>query len=339
MEERIMRKLLIIAVTGLLFVGIAKSQAAGQCNRQCLESFVNQYLDAMVAHDVSKAPFAANARYTENAKDISLAKPAEGLWAASTSLDNYKLYVADPQQEQIAFVGLVKEGGKPAILSMRLRIENRKITEIESIVVRNMSDSNLWTMKTVPVEFTRALDPKERVSRQELIRTSKGYFEAIVKSNSKLVSWSDECYRLENGMWTAGTKLPQELAVNEPKTPPTSPKPGAKVSPAFNRGACTAGIDSGVFALIESIDPRRTPVVDEERGVTWGVYVFNHPGVKEVKMPDGSIKPAAYFAGQPNSMPISELFKIKSGKIRDIMAVGVINKYRSDSGWKQRPNE
>jgi hypothetical protein len=56
-------------------------------------------------------------------------------------------------------------------------------------------------------------------------------------------------------------------------------------------------------------------------------------------MPDGSIKPAAYFAGQPNSMPISELFKIKGGKIRDIMAVGVVNKYRSDSGWKQRPSE
>jgi hypothetical protein len=331
-----MRKLLIISVMGFLFAAIAVGQAAGQCNRQCLEGFVNQYLDAMVAHDVSKAPFAANARYTENAKDISLAKPMEGLWAASTSLSDYKLYIADPQQGQVAFVGLVKEGGKPAILSMRLRIENRKITEVESIVVRNMSEANLWTMKTVPVEFTRALDAKERVSRQELVRISKGYFEAIVKSNSKLVSWSDECYRLENGMWTAGTKLPPELAANEPKT---SPKPGAKVSAAFNRGACTAGIDSGVFALIESIAPRRTPVVDEERGVTWGVYVFNHPGVKEVKMPDGSIKPAAYFAGQPNSMPISELFKIKNGKIRDIMAVGVINKYKSDSGWKQRPNE
>jgi len=338
-----MRKLLIITVTGLLFVGIAAGQAAGKCNRQCLEGFVNQYLNAMVAHDVSKAPFAKNARYTEDAKDISLAKPTEGLWTAFTSLGDYKLYVADPQQGQVAFVGLVKEGGKPAILSMRLKIEHQKITEIESIVVRNMTEANLWTMKTVPVEFTRALDPKERVSRQELARLSKGYFEAIVKSNSKLVSWSDECYRLENGMWTAGMKLPPELAANEPKNAP-APKITAKVagsgaktpppSPAFNRGACTAGIDSGVFALIESIEPRRTPVVDEERGITWGVYVFNHPGVKEVKMPDGSIKPAAYFAGQPNSMPISELFKIKGGKIRDIMAVGVINKYKSDSGWK-----
>jgi hypothetical protein len=50
-------------------------------------------------------------------------------------------------------------------------------------------------------------------------------------------------------------------------------------------------------------------------------------------MPDGSTAKAPYFAGMPNSMPISELFKIKNGKIRDIMAVGVINDYGSDSGW------
>ncbi|MGD0102145.1 MAG: hypothetical protein ABSC60_17540, partial [Acidobacteriota bacterium] len=214
------RKCLRTAVAVLVWIAImgifGPALEAKQCDRQCLEGFVNQYLNAMVAHDVSKAPFAKNARYTEDAKDIS-----------------------------VAFVGLVKEGGKPAILSMRLKIENQKITEIESIVVRNMTEANLWTMKTVPVEFTRALDPKERVSRQELARLSKGYFEAIVKSNSKLVSWSDECYRLENGMWTAGMKLPPELAANEPKNAP-APKITAKVagsgaktpppSPAFNRG-------------------------------------------------------------------------------------------------------
>jgi hypothetical protein len=328
-----MRRLFIITVMGLLFVGIAAGQNKRvQCDRQCLEGFTNQYLNAMVAHDVSKAPFAQNAKFTENAKEIALAKPTEGLWAASTTLGDYKFYVADPQAGQVAFVGLVKEGGKPALLSMRLRIENQKITEIESVVIRTLTEANMWTLKTPPAEFTQALAPRERVSREELVRISSAYFEAIEKSNGKLVTWHDECYRLENGMWTAGPKLPPELAANEPKAPPQ--QPGAKTSPAFARGVCTAAIDSGVFALIESIRPRRTPVVDEERGVTWGVYMFNHAGVKTVKMPDGSIQPAAYFVDQPNSMPMSELFKIKGGKIRDIMAVGVVNKYKSGSGWE-----
>jgi hypothetical protein len=30
---------------------------------------------------------------------------------------------------------------------------------------------------------------------------------------------------------------------------------------------------------------------------------------------------------------MSELFKIKAGKIRDIMAIGVIKGYKTGSGW------
>jgi hypothetical protein len=329
-----MRKLFAIVVMGILFMGMAAAQTKNvQCDRQCLEGFVNQYLAAMAAHDASKAPFAAKVKYTENAKVLPLAKPTEGLWVTATSLGDYKFYVADPKAGQIAFVGLVKENDKPALLSMRLRIENKKITEIESVVVRNMMEGNLWTLKTPPAEFSRALAPEERVSREELARISSVYFDGIVKITSKIVPWHDECYRLENGMWTAGPKLPPELAANEPKTA-TAPKMPGPGGAAFGRGRCAEGFDTGVFALIESIEPRRIPVVDEERGVTWGVYMFNHPGVETVKMPDGSIQKAAYFAGQPNSMPMSELFKIKGGKIRDIMAIGVVNKYKSGSGWE-----
>jgi len=327
-----MRNFVIVAAIGLLFVGNAAGQNKNvPCNRQCLEGFVNQYIDSMVSRDVTKAPFSKGAKITENAKQIALNNPTEGLWATSTTLGDYKFYIADPQAGQVAFVGLVRESGKPALLSLRLRVENQKITEIESIVVRNLDEANLWPLKTPPVEFSRALAPNERVPREELVRISSAYFDSIEKSNSKLVPWQNECYRLENGMWTAGRKLPPEIAANEPQAAPQ--QPAAKVSPAFARGACTEAIDSGVFALIESIRPRRTPVVDEERGVTWGVYMFNHPGVKTVKMPDGSIKPAAYFADQPNSMPMSELFKLKGGKIRDIMAIGVVNEYKSSSGW------
>jgi hypothetical protein len=325
-----MRKLFLIAVMGFSFTGLAYAQ----CDRQCLEGFVNQYLAAMVAHDASKAPFAEKVKFTENAKIIPIAKAKEGLWVAATSLGEYKFYVADPQAGQVAFVGLVKESDRTALLSMRLKIENNKITEVESVVVRDMNEGNLWTLKTPPAEFAHALAPSDRVSREELVRISSVYFDGIVKLTGKIVPWHDECYRLENGMWTAGTKLPDELAANMPKSAAAPKLPGPGDSPAFSRGRCAEAFDSGVFALIESIEPRRTPVVDEERGVTWGVYMFNHPGVKTVKMPDGSIKPAAYFVGQPNSMPMSELFKIKGGKIRDIMAIGVINPYKSGSGWE-----
>jgi len=333
-----MRKLLFAAVTGLFIATVIScsteegEEVSAQCDRQCLEGFVNQYLDGMVAHDASLAPFSENVKFTENAKEFSFAVDTESLWSSATGLGDYKFYVADPHAGQVAFVGIVREGEQNAILSMRLRIEQNEITEVESVVIRNMQEVP-WTMKTPPTAYSEALAPEDRVSREELIRISSVYFDGIVQITSKIVPWHDECYRLENGMWTAGPVLPDELAANEPESEPAAKLPGPGDSPAFSRGACSAGFDSGVFALIESIEPRRTPVVDEERGVTWGVYMFNHPGVKEVTMPDGSIQPAAYFAGQPNSMPMSELFKITGGKIRDIMAIGVVNEYMSGSGW------
>lgn len=312
---------------------IAQNQS-GQCDRKCLEGFVNEYLQAMVAHNASKAPLAKNAKFTENAKIIPLAKPTEGLWVTSSGLTDYKFYIADPQAGQVAFVGLVKEGQKNVLLSMRLKVEKKQITEAESVVVRNLNQNNAWALATPPAAFSQPLAPAERVSREELVKISNSYFDGIVQLTAKNIPFGDECYRLENGMWTAGPKLPPELAANMPKTAPNPKESETRTSPAFSRGVCAAAIDSGVFALIESITPRHIPVVDEERGVTWGVYMFNHPGVQTIKAKDGTTQPAAYFRGQPNSMPMSELFKIKKGKIRDIMAIGVINAYKSGSGWE-----
>lgn len=348
-----MRSLFTIVVIGMIILSIPSCQneenstSSVQCNRQCLEDTVDQYLEAMVAHDPSMAPFAENVRFTENAKDIHPKVSPEGLWAEATALTDYKFYVADPQAGQIAFVGVVEtlvqetreeeivEVERPVILSMRLKIENERITESETIVTQSMMGGNMGGAMTVPpAAYSEALPPEEQVSREELIKISSLYFDSIEQSNGKIVPWHEECYRLENGMWTAGPNLPEELAVHMREPPAPKPEAGGGSSPAFARGACTEAIDSGVFALIESIRPRRIPVVDEERGVTWGVYMFNHPGVETITMPDGTTQPAAYFVGQPNSMPMSELFKIKNGKIRDIMAIGVVNEYGSDSGWE-----
>jgi hypothetical protein len=345
---------LIFMIIGLLFIvttgcqNKTKLTASAKCDRHCLEGFVDRYLEAMVAHDASRAPFAEDARYTENAEEIPLTTISDGLWTKATGLSDYKFYIADPQAGQVAFVGLIQTKSreernentmgveKPVLLSMRLKIENQLITEAEAIVVESMMGGGIGgAMAVPPAAYSEALAPEERVSREELVRISSLYFDSIEQCNGKIVPWHDECYRLENGMWTAGPKLPPELAVHMQEPPAPKPGPGGEVSPAFARGACTEAIDSGVFALIESIRPRRTPVVDVERGVTWGVYMFNHPGVETITMPDGTTQPAAYFRGQPNSMPMSELFKIKGGNIRDIMAIGVIKGYGTDSGWKE----
>src|SRR5579863_9903511 len=53
------------------------SAKSANCDRACLNGFVDQYMAAVAAHDPSKLPTAAKVRYTENNVEMPL---GEGLW-------------------------------------------------------------------------------------------------------------------------------------------------------------------------------------------------------------------------------------------------------------------
>ena len=318
-----MRKCLVLVIMVILVVVTlaAQSKKPGSCDRACLEGTVNQYLSAMTAHDASKAPFAKTFKFTENAVKLP---PTEGLWFTATGLGDYKFYISDPQAGQVGYVGIVKEHDSPVLLSLRLKVVNRQITEAESIVVRNVSEKSLVNLKTPPPAFSEPLPPSERVSRQELIRISNLYFDGIEKTDGDIVPWDPECYRLENGMLRANPS-----PANAPPASAATPADGPSAIPSGS--TCRDGLSSGILKTIYNIRPRRVAVVDEERGTTWGVYNFNHRGVLTVQMRDGSTRNS--YERRPNSMPISEMFKIKSGKIRDTFAVGVQVPYGLGDGW------
>ena len=126
------------------------------------------------------------------------------------------------------------------------------------------------------------------------------YFEALDKLNDSAIPWDKDAYRIENGMVTCG---------NIPNTAP--PLPGMPAS-----GSCKTpdGIIPPMLKTIHNVFPRRTPVVDEEMGLTWGLYCFNHRGLAEIKMPDG--KTYASWTNTPSSMPFADIFKTKNGKLR-----------------------
>ena len=297
----------------VLAASAASAQKPAPCDRACLEGFADRYLAAMVAHDASKAPLAKKLIFTENGVVLP---PTEGLWFTASGLGDFKFYIADPQTGQVAWVGIAKEHDKPVLLSVRLKVEKGAITEAEQLVVRgNLSESNLDNLRKMPHTFSQPLAPGERVSRAEMIRISSVYFDGIEQLNGGIVPFDPECYRVENGMVTAGT-FPGA------PPPPTGLPSGA---------ACGEGLNNPILKTIYNIRPRRTPVVDEERGVTWGVYCFNHRGLTSVRMPDGSTRPT-YFS-TPNTMPIAEVFKIKNGKIRDILAFGTQVPYGMGDGW------
>jgi hypothetical protein len=307
-----MRRVCAVFIISMLVLAFTSYSWSSPCNRACLENIADQYLNAMVAHDAAKAPFANNVIFTENTIKLPL---TEGLWFTSSGLGNFKIYICDIETGQVAWVGAVKEHDKPVILSLRLKVVNHLITEAESIVIRDVDEKNLSNFEITMPAFSETLDPSERVSREEMVRIPELYFDALKILNDRDVPFDDDCYRLENGMLTAGTF---------PGAP--KPPPGMPASPK-----CRNGEISPMLKTIYSVHPRRTPVVDIEKGISWGIYCFNHRGLATVEMPDGSIQPT-YF-NTPNTMPVSEIFRSKNGTIRGIWGLGSAMPYGIGDGW------
>ncbi|MBZ5696389.1 MAG: hypothetical protein LAN36_13645 [Acidobacteriia bacterium] len=300
----------------------AANPVSNTCDRKCLNGLVDAYRAALIEHNPSMLPLAPYARYTENAQDL---KFTDGLWGTLTGWGSYKLYIDDPEEGQVGFVGVTDEAGMGGLLVTRLRIVNRKISEIETVITRKETAAGF----TRPDGFT---DPKvaprlagffedvpesERESRKDLIAQTDLYFDGIEKSSGSIVPFAPDVIRVENGTQTC------------PSTFGSLSKDGRPTS-------CAAGLDSHIFEYIYPIRPRRYTVVDRERGIVMGNFMFNTSGkVKSVDVPGVGKVDESPSALRPFSEEVCEIFKLKNGKIDAIIAVMTGLPYGDDSGWSQ----
>lgn len=280
----------------------------------CLEGFVNQYLDALAAHDASKLPLAKNARYTENGQELKL---GDGMWGVTVTLGNYKLYFADPQAGQVGYFGTIEENGHPVILGLRLKIENRKVSEMEVLALRKTSGvfSEPQNLVDKPI-FHQALSPSERGPRAELVRVANSYFEGMEAGTDKNTPFDKDCQRIENGVITS----------NDPAS-----------KSEITRMSCGAQFATGFTKVITSVKERRFPVVDEERGLVLSIIRFDHSGKnKTIRWNDGTEHKVNPPFDQPYSFFIEELFKIVDGKINRIEALVTPVPYGMYTGWPSK---
>jgi len=292
------------------------SRVPGKIDRAFLEGLLDDYLEALVAHDPARLPLSRTVKHSENTIEIPV---GEGLWATASDNATYRLNVCDPQGGQAGFFGLMKENGFPVLISTRLKTEKGLISEIETIVARGgerpIPTENLVNPNSVYLE---ALAPSERVSREEMVRISDLYFDGLVQDNGDIVPWDDACNRLENGMQTTNN--------------PDVQLPGSSFNPIAL--GCREQMNSQMFAYISEIKPRRYTVIDEERGITFGTFMFHHAGtVKSVEVPGIGEVEMIPAARRPFTVVVSELFKIKNGKISQIEAIMTSLPYRAKSGW------
>src|ERR1700728_286090 len=93
-----------IASVVLLFGGLAAGQGSSSCERECLNGFVDQYLDALVKHDPQLVALTKNVKVTENWQPRD---PGDGLWGSLAAQGTYKLFVTDTQAGEVAFLGTI----------------------------------------------------------------------------------------------------------------------------------------------------------------------------------------------------------------------------------------
>jgi hypothetical protein len=253
--------------------------AERNCDRACLKTTLDAYLQAVIAHDPAAAPLAGSYRHTENAVNVPRGK---GVWQSVTALGKVQRRYLDADSSQAAYYGIVDEGGKLAVATARLKIEDRKVTEAEWYLAREgdpglpgANPPNLWGPDKLaaapPPERNLAKD--KRLPRDVMLAIVNSYFDGITSHDGNVVLAHKGCNRYENGTKVTGRR-------------------------GGDADDCVSGLAGFDLANVAG---RRVGFVDEEQGVVLGMAVF-------IRKP-GSIRPRNAF---------SEWFWIEDGKIRDI---------------------
>jgi len=296
------------------------------CNRACLEDVVNQYLAALVAHDPKRLPLSADVTYTENDQVMDI---GDGFWKTVEGTGNYKHIYADPEFGQVALMGTMREAGTPLLMSLRLRLELGRITEIESIYYRqgNGGPQGITVLDAPGYKpedmWFKSIPPAQRLSRQEMIAVADGYFTGLQKNDGKGINgtgtypFTNDCDRIENGAHTTNLPRPAGQSPDEVN--------------GFSMD-CLSQFKLGYYFVVQNIHHRRYPLVDAERGVVWAHVVFDQGTVNSGTLSDGRKYTFKGF-NRPGSLLVSEAFLIENGKIRRVEMIGPSATYHLTSPW------
>jgi len=282
----------VLVLSSVAIADVANAFAQPACDRTCLRTLLDQYLSAVIKHDPAAAPLVAGFRQTENAVNV---RPGNGVWKTVTGLGGMQRRYLDAASSQAAYYGLVQEGADSAIVTVRIRVENRKLTEAEWYLARandqglngprqpgrppaNLFNPEYLTANPPPDRVVAAV---QRLPREALLAITNSYFDAITSHDGSVALTHPGCGRVENGSPApAGRFLP-------PLT-----------SPATTTNDCVAGLQNFNASMVVA---RRIPLIDEEAQAVLGMAVF-------IRRP-GSPTPRNVF---------SEWFFIDEGKIRTI---------------------
>jgi len=296
---------LVPAITLAQAPGYKSAVIMPDCDYDCLLDYTTNYIDALENRNPDAARLAPDVKFSEN--NVLMPVGNDGLWGTISGVRDGEMMVADEETGNAAWFGIVEEHGNPAYLAMRIKVEDRLITEIETVVNRlpdmpkPFGDPDAVTHDP---EFSRILPVEERRSRARLVAVADGYFNTVeLNDGDVFTQFSDDCGRLENGISTT-----------------SAPRDGNSGNSASIAQGCENQFKLGIYHINKRIRDRRYPIVDVDRGVVVASGFFDHANMFDrYALTDG--REMKTVLKWPNSISLLEAFRIRNGEISRIEAV------------------
>ena len=290
------------AVVSCVAFALAQDLAAqtAACDRACLKGLVDGYFEALAARDPGKLPLAAAVKFTENGRVLEL---GQGFWKTAGTPLRYRDYLLDAETGGAAALTAFAEYTGTAQLFLRLKVAERRITEIETIVAR-VGDQRWFAPENLPNLsdiFARPVPAGERHSRAELVAAADAYFTAVQTEGTPAfvqAPFDPALKRIENGLQTTNVTA----------------------NPVLERHTWTPILQLERAAYAGTIvTDRRYPVVDTELGSVLAVAMFRREGE------------------HTPTLLLAEIFKYTGGRLREIRAVILNLPNGAGTGWTTPP--
>ena len=287
----------IVSLCLVLMCGsAAAAQPAATCDRECLRGMMTGYLYALLRHDTSRLPLAANLRVTEDGVEKPLAKVS--ILHTVTSLHGYRQDILDERAGVAGADVVLQESGAPLLLVVRIKVSGDRITEIETVSTRSRAEGLSFNIDglSAPSEAMNFVPrPEQLASREQAIAIALHYPKGLNAADTFAAvdaPFTADAYRLENGAVMAGA-------------------------------ACTftptcKNISTQSLAIFKRIGPVTTRVVavDERLGIVWLRMAWN------------------VRADAPDKLTVWESFKIYDGHIHAVEAfMRILPPQLANGGW------
>jgi len=276
-----------------LMLSLVTPAVGKDCDRSCTANLAEGVLAALQSGEPGKL-LPRGLRTTENGRDIRLADSQLRAFRKITYLHAF----SEPSAGVAGFTGAADAYGGPAMFSVRLRLKDGRVSEIETLVVRR-TEASVFAPETMagPPARDQPLAADLRTSRQTLMAVANAFLDSVASGIDASPMVGAECALSENGAKTAA--------------------PPQCTGPASLRG-------------VTLLRDRRFPLIDEDLGLIWGLAVADIPDNPMVAVPRSGTRSGRRA---PRSVLISALFRIEAGRIQDIELVQRDTPLGAGSGW------